>query len=266
MTSQQTSDQILPDDSVFEDAECEAHGTFRQRVLEMLPGMRAIRSRCPKCTEEAAAESAAKAAQQKAAERMVRVERLTGQSGVPARFQDRVFGDYDPETKAAKMAYTVCKRYAEDFASQASRGRSLVLTGGPGTGKTHLACAIANHVIEHDLATVRFITVSEMLRRIKETYRRDATITESEVIAGFANCDLLIVDEIGVQVGSEHEKLLLFEVLNSRYQDLQPTILISNLSADELETFLGHRVMDRYRECGVVLAFDWQSFRGRRAA
>ena len=125
---------------------------------------------------------------------------------------------------------------------------------------------LTSGVIEAYGVSAMFATVSDLLRRIKETYRRDAETTEREVIESFVGCDLLVVDELGVQVGSDHEKLLLFEVLNGRYQELRPTILISNLSADDLEAFLGHRVMDRYRECGVVLAFDWGSYRGRKAA
>lgn len=54
----------------------------------------------------------------------------------------------------------------------------------------------------------------------------------------------------------------MFEILNGRYQELRPTILISNLNTDALESLLGQRIMDRYRECGSVLAFDWQSHRG----
>ena len=88
--------------------------------------------------------------------------------------------------------------------------------------------------------------------------------SEQGVIDRLIEPCLLIVDEVGVQVGSDHEKLLMFEVLNGRYQSMRPTILISNLSVDELETFLGHRVMDRYRECGAVLPFDWKSHRGMR--
>ena len=264
MTSLKASD--LPDETRLQPAQCESHGPFDQRVMDVLPGMAPLLSRCPACVADAAAAADAMAKRQASAERLMTVKRLTGDSGIPPRFRDRTFASYAPDSKGSKTALSVCRRYAQDFAAQSAQGRSLVLTGGPGTGKTHLACAVGNQVIEQDLAAVRFVTVSEMLRCIKETYRKDATTSESDVIAGFVGCDLLIVDEIGVQVGSEHEKLLLFEVLNGRYQNLAPTILISNLSADELEKFLGHRVMDRYRECGVVLAFDWESYRGRRAA
>lgn len=262
--SAEVTEALALDEPQIESAECPDHGPFEQKVFTPFPGERAIHSGCPVCASERKAEQDAAQAQKTLVARQVAAESLLEASGVPLRFRDRTFAEYKPPTAAAKTALSVCKRYAEDFAGQAQRGRSLVLTGGPGTGKTHLACVIASTVINAELAKVRFVTVSDMLRRIKETYAKDSPLTESNVIAGFSNCDLLIVDEVGVQVGSEHEKLLLFDVLNARYQDLKPSILISNLSAEELETFLGHRVMDRYRECGVVLAFDWASHRGMK--
>ncbi len=137
-----------------------------------------------------------------------------------------------------------------------------MFTGGPGTGKTHLACAVASELMDRHLTCVAFGTVSELLRHVKETYRRDSDRTETQAIQDLTAPDLLIVDEVGAQIGSDHEKLLLFEILNARYADMAPTILISNLDAGALEAFLGQRVMDRYRECGVVIAFDWQSYRG----
>jgi DNA replication protein DnaC len=247
----------------IEPAHCDAHGPFQQRVLTPgFAGMKPFRMQCPECSANAKALREAAERKERAAERARKVAALTGEAGIPLRFQSRTFDNYVATAKGQKVALSVCKRFAGSFQATKEHGTSIVMTGGPGTGKTHLACATANAVIASDLAVVRFITVSEMMRRIKETYRKDSPQTESSVVEGFIWPDLLIVDEIGVQVGSDHEKLLLFDVLNGRYQNLRPTILLSNLSADELEAYLGHRVMDRYRECGTVLAFDWQSHRG----
>jgi DNA replication protein DnaC len=76
--------------------------------------------------------------------------------------------------------------------------------------------------------------------------------------------DLLILDEIGVQFGSETERNLLFDVLNERYEDCKPTLLLSNLPKQDVAKYLGERVMDRLREDGGrVVVFDWESHRGR---
>ena len=77
--------------------------------------------------------------------------------------------------------------------------------------------------------------------------------------------ELLILDEVGVQFGSETEKLMLFDVLNERYEKRKPCVLLSNLAIDDVKAFLGERVFDRLREDGgEAVAFDWESYRGRK--
>lgn len=220
-------------------------------------------SRCPECLQNAAAQKAEDEQRRAAQERRQKVRGILDRASIPPRFADRSFANYSATKTPQRIALVACRQYADSWESTSDSGSSLVLTGGPGTGKTHLACAIANQVTETNLAAPLFMTTTEMLRRIKSTYRKDSEMTEQGAINSIAhNPDLLIIDEVGVQVGSDHEKLLLFEILNERYQCLRPTVLISNLTATELETYLGQRVMDRYRECGAVIAFNWESHRG----
>lgn len=227
-------------------------------------GMKGIQTGCPACASEARAEAEARKQREAAEERRRHIASLLAGAGIPARFMDRTFSGYAATTQGQKIALGVCRAFAESWPEKRAAGGSLVLTGSPGTGKTHLACAIANAVAREHLAAPVFGTVATMLRHIKDTYRKDSGRSEQAAIDDLVRPDLLILDEVGIQVGSEHEKLLMFEVLNARYQELRPTILISNLDATELEAFLGHRVMDRYRECGSVIAFDWDSYRGRQ--
>ena len=266
MTSRPISEKLQEPRSQEVDAICPKHGGYVAKITEYhVPDLNPLRvtSRCPKCVAEDAEAERVKKANEDAARRRDRVAALMARSGIPARFADRTFDGYRATEDAQRVALCVCRAYAERWSDRAAHGASLVLTGLPGTGKTHLACAIGNAVMQDHFGSVLFCTVSAMLRAIKATYRKDSERTEQDVINRLCEPDLLIVDEIGVQVGSEHEKLLMFEILNERYQDMRPTILISNLAADDLEQFLGQRVMDRYRECGSVLAFDWQSHRGQ---
>jgi DNA replication protein DnaC len=245
------------------DATCDTHGVYASRVLVIGLGDKPIMSSCPACSAERRDEERAKQAKYDAIDRQMKITGLLRAAGIPARFAGRTFGNYAATEQGQKFALNVCRAFVEAWPDRLKDGASLVLTGGPGTGKTHLACAVANAVMEKHLAAVAFGTVATMLRQIKDTYRKDSTRSEQDAINDLVRPDLLVLDEVGVQVGSEHEKLLMFEVLNARYQECRPTILISNLSADELETFLGQRVMDRYRECGAVIGFNWQSHRGR---
>ena len=135
--------------------------------------------------------------------------------------------------------------------------------GGVGAGKTHLAVGIAHRLMEQGRIAV-FTSVINAIRRVKDTYRRDSG-GQAQVVAGFIRPDLLILDEVGVQFGSETEKMILFEIINGRYEQLKPTIVISN-HKDALTDYLGERVVDRLREGGGrMLIFDWPSYR-RRAA
>lgn len=260
------SELSLPQQATI-DAHCDKHGPYTARVIDMTAlALPSVVSKCPACSEERKAAEEAAEQQRKVAEREQRVRSIIGRSGIPPRFVERTFVGYRAETVGQRVALATCRKYAETWRAQYERGGSLVLTGGPGTGKTHLACAIATTIAEQFLAVSSFGTVTQVLRHIKETYRRDSERSEQDAINDLLAPDLLIVDEVGVQTGSDHEKMLMFEVLNERYQNLRPTILISNLSSADLEAYIGQRVMDRFRECGSIVAFDWQSFRGSKAA
>jgi putative replication protein dnaC len=72
----------------------------------------------------------------------------------------------------------------------------------------------------------------------------------------------LIIDEVGVQSGTEAESRALFDVFNERYQNLKPTILISNLNAEDFVAAVGNRIADRIKEDGgEFLFFNWESAR-----
>lgn len=74
---------------------------------------------------------------------------------------------------------------------------------------------------------------------------------------------LLILDEVGMNLGTEFEQRLFFDVLNERHEAMKPTILISNLNLKDVQAYLGLRVIDRMREDGGKLfVFDWESHRG----
>lgn len=136
--------------------------------------------------------------------------------------------------------------------------------GSPGTGKTHLSVGIALEIMRNGKSAV-FTTASRLLRSIKDTYSKRSEITESQAIAVFTGCDLLIVDEVGVQRGSDYEKDMLFDVINERYENTKPIIILSNLAIADVREYLGDRVYDRMRENGgKAFVMDWESYRGTK--
>jgi len=183
---------------------------------------------------------------------------------IPKRFSSVSFDNYEiaDGRTMQRLAYAMAKKYADNWSDRLRAGGGLTLYGKCGTGKTHLVCAIANQILEGGGAMVAYRAVYDVVKSVKSTWGRDSQMTESEAINVFVRPDLLIIDEVGVQFGSEAERLILFEILNRRYENVKPTIIVSNLDEDELTECLGERVIDRLKEGGGArIGFDWGSYR-----
>ncbi len=202
--------------------------------------------------------------QERQAARQAAIERAVGRAGIPRRFRDHSFEDYAANGVAQLRALSLAREYAANFATIRARGNCLLLVGGPGTGKTHLACAILSQVIAAGYSGL-FLTVSEGLRLIRATYSPGASQTEVQVFETLTSPDLLVLDEVGVAIGNESKRrAMLFDVLNARYAEMRPTVLVGNLTAPEMEAYLGERIMERLMDLGsITVPFTWPSHRRR---
>jgi DNA replication protein DnaC len=240
---------------------CETHGEYKAQRVELLG--KVMKQPCPICQKERKTEESEREEAQRKADRARYIRGLFGNSGIPPRFQGRTFGNYRTATEKQSSALKIAKRYADKFDDRLAHGGGLVMAGKPGTGKTHLASAIANHVIASGRSAV-FLSVIKAVRSVKDTWRKDSDGNEQKAINRLIAPDLLILDEVGVQWGSEAEKLIMFEVINGRYENMKPTILISNLPETELSGYMGERLLDRMSEGGgAVISFDWESYRAK---
>lgn len=230
---------------------CDKHGEFLSlRFLN-------IWSICDQCIEEANH-------QHEAAETARRLANRVAAANIPPRFSGKTLDAYITETNDQKLALETARAYVNGFPVNRKVGRCLVFLGGVGTGKTLLACGIADALARAGYKP-RYTTVSESIRTIRETWRPNSSRSDADVLREYARYDLLILDEVGVQIGSEAELTQLTDLLDLRYRELKPTLVISNCDPAGLEQFLGPRAVDRLRENdGIMVACDWKSWRGRK--
>lgn len=243
---------------------CSIHGEYIQTTYK-----NGRITKCPDCerdSEERRIKAENKKLEEEAEKRKSRrIDELLGNSGIPKRFQGKTFDNYQLSEGNAKQeeVFNRVVAFSEEFKpSQEHSGRCIVMIGDTGTGKSHLACAVASHVIKKYCGTARFTSVSEINRLVRESKGYNAKYSETEVIEAFGNYDLLIVDEVGIQSGSDAESRALFDVFNARYQNMKSTIVISNLNQAQVREALGQRIFDRLKEGGgEVLVFHWGSHR-----
>jgi DNA replication protein DnaC len=238
---------------------CLKHGAFPIRSIAL--GDRVIKiTRCPTCSQEDADREAAAFAEKERAERQAKIEARLEQAGIPALLRDRSFANYDADTQGKRVALERFKRFADTFPSHLKAGTVLVGAGRRGTGKTHLACAAANQVMARGY-TAYFTSITRLFTKIRSTWAKSSEMTEEQMLKQFEQIDLMIIDEIGVQRGTADEERTLHELLEARRLNCRPTILLTNIGAKELKSYVGERFWDRLDESGVSVLFDWESHR-----
>lgn len=241
---------------------CDQHGEYQSQHVKLRSTQ--FWTTCPQC-----ADKDNKGDEQKiiddinAGRRQAVMNNTMQRAAIPPRFMDRRFANYRATCPNSAKALETVREYAENFADSLASGRSLILMGTVGTGKTHLAASAAHALIAQGYTAV-FTSVLSAVRSVKETYGHGATQTERQAINALIAPDLLIIDEVGVQFGSATEEMILFEIINGRYEQMKPTIIISNLAMGPLKEYLGERVFDRLREGGgKAVVFNWDSHRAK---
>lgn len=171
-------------------------------------------------------------------------------SGIPDKFLKESFETYLDRGHNTLKIKQLCRTYAEDFPVTRPVGfKSLVITSPSiwGVGKSHLACSIAKSIIEKYASKMvhspaYYITEPALFRRVRSTYNhRPDQETEDMVIEHLTEVPLLIVDDMGKEEVADPRfvQRIWFSILNGRYENELPIVITANLTADEIEHWLG---------------------------
>lgn len=238
---------------------CSQHGKFQIRSIRI--GEHEMRiTRCPACSKADADREEAARTEKERAERQAKIEARLDQAGIPPLFRDRTFENYNATTEGQRKALAKFRTFANEFPAHLKTGTVLLGMGNVGTGKSHLACACANVLMSRG-HTAFFTSTARLFTKIRGTWSRSSDQSEEQLLKQFESIDLMILDEIGLQRGTDDEIRTMHELLEARRLNCRPTILLTNLDIPSIKQYLGERFMDRLKESGVLITFDWDSYR-----
>lgn len=175
----------------------------------------------------------------------------------PKRYADATFENYqlysDEKSRIAQQYTIECLR----------SGNSLVMYGKNGTGKTRLAYAFLREKI---LAGKRckYILAPSLFDEIKNTYAKESYDTSQSLVDRYASYDFLVIDELDKTFGTRAEFIGLYRIINARYDDLKPTVIMTNADDATVIDIVGRSCYERLIEYpGTAVKMEWKSFRAR---
>lgn len=202
--------------------------------------------------------------------RLDHIEKLFGQSGIKKRFANRTFDNFLRDTPERKQCYEAAKKYADNFDIAYKNGDGLYILGSNGTGKTHLAAAIALQLLSNEVPVI-FKTSVDLFADIKKAFDSEET-NEYEITKAYKTVDLLIIDDLGKERCTEWSMTTLYDIINDRYEDMKPTVITTNYNVNEIAEALtphgGDRtkidaIISRLKETSTVILMRWEDWRSR---
>ncbi|WP_165856751.1 ATP-binding protein [Marinobacter sp. JSM 1782161] len=251
---------------------CELHGDFVDVLYRRRSADGNSESHgwggCPECAKSRLEERREDDEQNRLAEvARDRINHYQGHAGIWPKFEHARFENYRPVNEKAARHLATIQEYGRIISGRDHGGRCLILTGNVGAGKTHLCCALLRMVINETAQPCFYINFDELITSFRETFDRDSGVKERDLLQRFSKYRLLVIDEVGMQSFSDFELTVAYKVINARYLQNLPTVLGTNMPANNLKKGIGERAVDRMRENGGrALEFDWMSYRERRCA
>jgi DNA replication protein DnaC len=195
-------------------------------------------------------------AEEVAHRQQTRLQRASREAGFPFL---KTVDDFNFTYQSTVRLPIIGSFLSADFVTE---GRSLILYGKPGRGKTHLAVAIAYRAIQNGFDAL-FVTAAALIEELSVASRRGRL---REAVANYTHPHVLVVDEVGYLSYGDDAANVLYHVVNERHLKRRPMIFTTNKSLDAWGQVLHDRdlalaIVDRILERGRLLKLDGPSLR-----
>lgn len=207
--------------------------------------------RTPKCLCKCAAEQRDREAEE--IKRLERERRIKEKRRIGFADSDLINCTFALDDKSNEKLSTVALKYVEDFQEMRERGKGLLFFGPVGTGKTFIAAAIANALIDKGYSCL-VTNFARLVNTIQGMYTG-----KQEYIDSLNSFDLLIIDDLAAERDTEYMNETVQMIVDNRYRAGLPLIVTTNLTSDELKNpadIKKQRTYSRLLEMCIPLEVD----------
>ena len=155
-----------------------------------------------------------------------------------------------------EKTFKTCRSYALTFSE---RSPNLLFSGGTGLGKTFLSACIARTVANNGYS-VAYESAAHLFSRL-ERAKFGGDEEQRQNVLKYTACDLLIIDDLGTEMGGQFTTSALYTLVNDRILSGKPTIISTNLNTEELARRYSPQIASRLRGDYIRVAFVGEDIR-----
>lgn len=172
---------------------------------------------------------------------------------IPERFQGKGF-----------KTFVGFKEEIERARKAIAEGKSILLTGAAGLGKTHIAVALMLEWLmknkpEKTSWYPKFLPAVELFLELKRTFNNEGS--EKDVLDKYSAIKLLCIDDVGAEKVSDWSRQSFYTLIDRRYREMKQTIITSNLSLEKISSLIDDRIASRIVEMGIVVEMQGEDYR-----
>ena len=166
---------------------------------------------------------------QKQREKEQEIERLKRSCFISMSQWAYTFDNYKGEKD---KSYTIAKNYVKEYEQMKKENIGLLFCGTVGSGKTYLACCIANALIEEYMIRVKIRNFAQIINDLQKS---GFDLDKNDYIESLTNVSVLILDDLGIERDTSYAKEQVYNIVNSRYLKQKPTIFTTNLPYEKIQ-------------------------------
>ncbi|MCK5610009.1 ATP-binding protein [Candidatus Pacearchaeota archaeon] len=166
---------------------------------------------------------------------------------VPTAYRGKRYSNYDNPELAMKVKKIVDLKL------------SVVLSGTPGLGKTHLAVASLLHMMKRYEKKPLFLSAPELFVELRDRIKNN--VTEQSIIDRYLRAPLLVIDDLGVETKTDRSVETFYSIIDGRSRSNKQIIITSELTIKEIGEIYGDRLASRLCGMGEYIRFEGDDYR-----